>query len=385
MKTTADLILRNGSISTLDPAHPEATEVVIIDGKIAGVDDASDFDVGPETKVVDLGGRRVIPGLYDSHQHVIRGGLNYNMELRWEGVPSLGLALEMLRAQAARTPAPQWVRVVGGWSEFQFAERRMPTLEEINEAAPDTPVFILHLYCRALLNRAALRACGINKDTPDPPGGEIVARPRGQSDGHADRASQRDDPVRDPREGAKAAARVPVQLDTPLHARAESARRHERVRRWRRVPELSGRLRDHPAAARARRDDRAHRLQPVHAEPGRRARRLHALVEDDPAGRRRRHASRATAPARCSSSPRPTSRTSSSRGPTCPRSSRASSSASYASSQRTAGHSGSTRRTTSRSPASSTSSRRSIATCRSTGCTGSSTTARRSRIATSSA
>ena len=79
----------------------------------------------------------------------------------------------MLREQAARTPAPQWVRVVGGWSEFQFAERRMPTLDEINAAAPDTPVFILHLYCRALLNQAALRACGYTKDTPNPPGGEI--------------------------------------------------------------------------------------------------------------------------------------------------------------------------------------------------------------------
>ena len=109
---------------------------------------------------LDLKGRRVIPGLNDSHLHVIRGGLNYNMELRWDGVPSLADALRMLREQARRTPVGQWIRVVGGWTEFQFAERRMPTLDEINAAAPDTPVFILHLYCRALLNKAALRACG---------------------------------------------------------------------------------------------------------------------------------------------------------------------------------------------------------------------------------
>ncbi|WP_437923451.1 amidohydrolase [Sorangium sp. So ce291] len=170
----ADLILVNGRITTLDPQHPEAREVVVVDGRIAGVDNASAFHRGPGTRVVDLGGRRVIPGLNDSHLHVIRGGLNYNMELRWEGVPSLSLALRMLREQAARTPAPQWVRVVGGWSEFQFAERRMPTLDEINAAAPDTPVFILHLYGRALLNGAALRACGYTKETPDPPGGEIA-------------------------------------------------------------------------------------------------------------------------------------------------------------------------------------------------------------------
>src|SRR6202790_2772969 len=183
MKPIADLILQNGHVSTLDPKHPEAKEVIIADGRIAGVDNAAEFERGPDTKVIDLKGRRVIPGLYDSHLHVIRGGLNYNLELRWEGVPSLSLALQMLREQVARTPAPQWVRVVGGWSEFQFVERRMPTLEEINAVAPDTPVFILHLYCRALLNRAALKACGYTKDTPNPPGGEIIRDKAGNPTG----------------------------------------------------------------------------------------------------------------------------------------------------------------------------------------------------------
>jgi len=125
------------------------------------------------SELIDLGGKTVIPGLNDSHLHIVRGGLHYNLELRWDGVPSLAEALRMLREQALRTPAPQWVRVVGGWTEFQFAERRMPTLEEINAAAPDTPVFVLHLYDRALLNAAALRAVGYTDKTPDPPGGEI--------------------------------------------------------------------------------------------------------------------------------------------------------------------------------------------------------------------
>lgn len=89
----------------------------------------------------------------------------------------------MLKDQADRTPSPQWVRVVGGWSEFQFAERRMPTLEELNEAAPDTPVFVLHLYDRALLNRAALKAVGYSKETPDPAGGEIVRDSHGNPTG----------------------------------------------------------------------------------------------------------------------------------------------------------------------------------------------------------
>ncbi len=161
MKTSQvpDLILHNGRITTLDSKYPEATNLAVKDGRIIGVDDAEEYQHGPDTKVIDLKGRRVIPGLNDSHLHVIRGGLNYNMELRWDGVPSLSDALRMLKEQAQRTPPGQWVRVVGGWTEFQFAERRMPTLDEINAAAPETPVFILHLYCRALLNKAALRAC----------------------------------------------------------------------------------------------------------------------------------------------------------------------------------------------------------------------------------
>ncbi|WP_338547333.1 amidohydrolase [Pseudomonas benzopyrenica] len=181
----ADLILHNGKLHTVDPERPAATAVAIKDGVFLAV--GSDSDVmahrGPGTQVVDLRGRRAIPGLNDSHLHLIRGGLNYNLELRWEGVPSLADALRMLKDQAERTPAPQWVRVVGGWNEFQFAERRLPTLEELNQAAPDTPVFILHLYDRALLNRAALRVVGYTKDTPNPPGGEIQRDARGEPTG----------------------------------------------------------------------------------------------------------------------------------------------------------------------------------------------------------
>src|SRR5438270_2725801 len=182
-KRDADLILHNGKFTTLDPKYPEAKNVAIKDGRIVGVDDAESYERGPNTKVIDLKSRRVIPGLNDSHLHVIRGGLNYNMELRWDGVPSLADGLRMLREQARRTPSPQWVRVVGGWTEFQFAERRMPTLDEINAVSPDTPVFVLHLYDRALLNKAALRACGYTKDTPNPPGGEIQRDKQGNPTG----------------------------------------------------------------------------------------------------------------------------------------------------------------------------------------------------------
>jgi predicted amidohydrolase YtcJ len=105
------------------------------------------------------------------------------MELRWDGVKSLADAMAMLKAQVDVTPAPQWVRVVGGFSEHQFVEKRLPTLAELNAVAPDTPVFILHLYDRALLNAAALRAVGYTKDTPEPPGGQILRDSAGNPTG----------------------------------------------------------------------------------------------------------------------------------------------------------------------------------------------------------
>jgi predicted amidohydrolase YtcJ len=180
-----DLVLYNGKITTLDSQQSEVKAVAVADGRIVavGTDDEVLSQASAATKRIDLRGRRVIPGLNDSHMHPIRGGLNYNMELRWDGVPSLAEALRMLKEQAARTPPPQWIRVIGGWTEFQFAERRMPTLEEINRVAPDTPVFVLHLYDRAFLNRAALRAVGYTKDTPEFPGGEIERDKQGNPTG----------------------------------------------------------------------------------------------------------------------------------------------------------------------------------------------------------
>jgi predicted amidohydrolase YtcJ len=181
---SAETIIHNAKIAT-NGVPPFVEAVAIGNGKIIGTGKNDEIlrQRGPETKVIDGKGRTVIPGLNDSHMHPIRGGLNYNMELRWDGVSSLADALRMLKEQAARTPAPQWVRVIGGWTEFQFAERRMPTLDEINAAAPDTPVFVLHLYDRALLNAAALRAVGYGKDSPEFPAGEVQRDSRGNLTG----------------------------------------------------------------------------------------------------------------------------------------------------------------------------------------------------------
>ncbi|WP_326600499.1 amidohydrolase [Streptomyces sp. NBC_01803] len=172
----AELLVRNAKVYTGDPERPEARAVAVRGGAVVALGDDRTVAglVGPATKVVDALGRRVIPGLNDSHLHVIRGGLNYVLELRWDGVPSLRQGLAMLKEQAGRTPKGQWIRVVGGWTADQFAERRMPTVAELNAAAPDTPVFVLHLYQSALMNRAAVQAAGFTAETPDPPGGQMV-------------------------------------------------------------------------------------------------------------------------------------------------------------------------------------------------------------------
>ena len=180
-----DIILQKGRFATLRRAAPNATADAIRDQRFIAVGSESEILplAGAATRVIDLKGRLVLPGLIDNHLHLIRGGLNFNLELRWDGVRSVADAMAMLKRQVAATPPPQWVRVVGGLTEHQFVEKRLPTIEELNTVAPDTPVFLLHLYDRALLNRAALRVVGYTRDTVNPPGGEITRDARGNPTG----------------------------------------------------------------------------------------------------------------------------------------------------------------------------------------------------------
>jgi len=171
----ADIIITNGKISTLDSKNNEFQAVAISQNRIMHTGTNAEIlkFKTKGTTIIDAKGHRVIPGLFDSHMHVIRGGRFYNAELRWDGVTSLKKALQMLKEQAARTPQGQWVRVVGGWNEYQFEEKRLPTIEEINEATGDVPAFILYLYGKAWLNKAGLNKLNITQDTPSPPEGLI--------------------------------------------------------------------------------------------------------------------------------------------------------------------------------------------------------------------
>ena len=169
----ADLVVTNAKVITMDAQRPQATAFAVRDGSFIAVGGDEEMAAyrGDRTRVIDAKGRTIIPGLNDSHAHVVRGGRFYNLELRWDGVDSLERGLEMIREQAQRTPGKQWVRVIGGWSPYQFRERRMPTVRELNEAAPDTPVFVLFLYSRGFINRAAVQALGLTEQSKAPEGG----------------------------------------------------------------------------------------------------------------------------------------------------------------------------------------------------------------------
>lgn len=164
----ADLIIYHAKIATMDKQGKFAEAIAIRDGIILETGTTQQIRSRYEdtnTRMIDAGNKTVIPGLNDSHIHVIRGGLNYNAELRWDGVTSLKRALQMLKEQAARTPPGVWIKVIGGWNEYQFTEKRQPTIEEINEAVPDKPVFITYLYGKAFLNKKGIEVLGYTKDT----------------------------------------------------------------------------------------------------------------------------------------------------------------------------------------------------------------------------
>lgn len=181
----ADLIVVNAKIFTNNPGNPGASALAVKDGRIYSV--GPDRDIlglkNSRTRVIDAGGRRLIPGIVDAHTHVLNeSGYNYNV--RWDGVPTLRRALAMLREQAKRTPEGQWVKVIGGWSPYQFEEKRFPTMDELRKAVPDRPLIVQYAYNRAFLNKQAMDAFGVGTDRfPAWPGTELEKDGRGNYTG----------------------------------------------------------------------------------------------------------------------------------------------------------------------------------------------------------
>ena len=161
----ADLIIVNAKIYTGNRAQPEASALAVKKGRIYSV--GSDADIlglkNSNTKVIDGHSRRLVPGIIDAHIHVLND-LAYNYNVRWDGVPTLRQALAILREQAGRTPEGQWVKVIGGWSPYQFKENRFPTLDELRKAVPNRPLIVQYAYNQAFLNKQAMQALGVGTD-----------------------------------------------------------------------------------------------------------------------------------------------------------------------------------------------------------------------------
>lgn len=164
----ADLLVYNARLATMVKPGEFKQAIAIRNGIILATGTNTEIigqykDAG--TTLIDAKGKTIIPGLNDSHIHIIREGLHYNSELRWDGVKTLKRAMEMLKEQAARTPEGVWIKVIGGWNEYQFEEKRQPTLAEINAAVPDKPVFITYLYGKAFVNKKGIEVLGYTNKT----------------------------------------------------------------------------------------------------------------------------------------------------------------------------------------------------------------------------
>jgi predicted amidohydrolase YtcJ len=181
---TADTVLVNGKIVTVDDRFTIAQALAVKDGRIVKVGTTAEIEVlkGPQTRVIELAGRTVIPGLIDNHAHWVRAAEHH--ELRFDGVTSRQQALEMLAERVRTTPAGEWIVVLGGWSEEQFTdEPRGFSLDELDRIAPNHPVVLQAVYNHSYLNTSALIAAKIDANTPDPQGGRIEKDPGGKPTG----------------------------------------------------------------------------------------------------------------------------------------------------------------------------------------------------------
>jgi predicted amidohydrolase YtcJ len=171
---TADIVLVNGKIVTVDDRFTIAQALAIRDQRIVAVGTNAEIDKlkGPQTRTVELAGRTVIPGLIDNHSHWIRAA-EHN-ELRFDGVTTRKRAIALLNDRVRAAKPGEWIAVLGGWSEQQFTdEERGFSRAELDPIAPDNPVVLQSVYNHSTLNSAALKAAGIDENTANPPGGQI--------------------------------------------------------------------------------------------------------------------------------------------------------------------------------------------------------------------
>ena len=177
----ADLVLRNGKILTLDPAQPEVQAIAITSGKIVarGTNAQLAAQITPATRVVDLGGRLATPGLIEGHGHFTGVG-QAKMSLNLRDVKAWDEIVSMVAAAAKEAKPGEWI-VGRGWHQEKWDKRPTPNVngfpvhDSLSSASPNNPVMLTHASGHAsFVNEAALKAAGITRDTPNPPGGDIM-------------------------------------------------------------------------------------------------------------------------------------------------------------------------------------------------------------------
>jgi predicted amidohydrolase YtcJ len=180
-----DTVLLNGKIVTLDQAGSVREALAVRDGKVLALGRSAEVRklAGRQTRVIDLQGRTVIPGLIDSHMHAVRAAIFFATEVNWIDTRSIPEAMQRIRDAVAKAKPGQWVIVAGGWTPEQFRERRRPTQAELLAAAPDNPVYIQFFYGAALLSPAGFKALNINADADVPPRGRIERDAAGNATG----------------------------------------------------------------------------------------------------------------------------------------------------------------------------------------------------------
>lgn len=168
-----DLILTDALITTMDPAMPDAEALAIKDGRILAVGQATQVEelAGPSTRVIRLNGRRVIPGINDTHNHLMSTGAVLNEVSLYDARSIRDIQEKVAAAVAAASPGA-WI-LGRGWDESLLSEKRFPTRYDIDEVAPNNPVVLERVWNMLLANSAALLAADIGRDTPDPPSGQL--------------------------------------------------------------------------------------------------------------------------------------------------------------------------------------------------------------------
>jgi predicted amidohydrolase YtcJ len=196
MDRHADMVLVNGKVVTVDKRFSVQEAIAIRDGRILAVGSTADIRnlAGSRTKVVDLKGRTVIPGLIDSHMHFLRAGFTWRREVRLDQARSVQEILDLIQKRAAQLKPGEWILTYGGWHYSQLKEARAPTRQELDKAAPNNPVLLRVLLPHssshfAALNSAALRSTGISRDTAAPPNGVIEKDAAGEPTGVLRRAA----------------------------------------------------------------------------------------------------------------------------------------------------------------------------------------------------